>query len=63
MSTIPIEERRRLIRSTVTLDGHPATLMGTAADYAIVMSRHGSFEWAWPTVRRIVDKRDGRFTS
>ena len=60
---IGIEERRRLVQATVTLDGNPASIMGTQNDSAIVMSRYGSFEWAWPTVKRIVDERNGEFRS
>jgi hypothetical protein len=59
---ISVEEMRRLVRSTVTLDGKPASLIGMN-DSAIVMSKHGSYEWAWPTVRRIVDERNGSFKS
>ena len=56
-----LDEKRRLVRSTVTLDGQPASICGTQNDSAIIMAKHGSFEWAWPTVRRIVDEQGGAF--
>jgi hypothetical protein len=53
---IPLSERQALCSERVTLDGKPAVIGGYRSAFASVTQlRTGtSFEWAWPTVARIV---------
>lgn len=52
---ITIEQRRELCSAAVTLDGEPARITGAALPFAKVSTAtNGGYEWAWPTVARIV---------
>ena len=60
---ITLTERRALAATRVTVDGAPAAIGGTRNGRfanVIRLSDGASWEWAWPTVRRIV-ARDGAF--
>lgn len=62
---IPLEERRELVDTKgVTLNGKPAVITGAGLDFAVVIDMKTGLgaEWAWETVRRIVDK-GGAFKS
>ena len=52
------EERRKLCQKRVTLDGKPAVIGGARHRFATVATLpHGaSYEWAWETVKKIVEK-------
>ena len=49
-------DRNALIDARVTLNGKPAVICGQLNDYATVAALPDgpSYEWAWPTVARIV---------
>ena len=57
------DERRALVETTgVTLDGKPARITGYRNSFATVQNKSCEVEFAWPTVKRIVE-RDGKFLS
>lgn len=70
MSTVthlPEEDRRELVwsRAPITLDGEPALITGWRNEFATVSRRDGKggrVEFAWSTVKRIVDA-GGKFES
>jgi hypothetical protein len=61
---VPLSERIALCDATVTLNGHPARVLGYRHPFAHVADTATglSAEWAWETVARIVAK-DGAFKS
>lgn len=63
---IPVQDRQRLIDAEVTLDGKPARVIGRLNDFGTVaqIGRGGvTADYAWETIRRVIDERDGRFAS
>lgn len=65
--TIPLEERYRLMADPrVTLDGRPACILGAKLDFAHVATLDPDgpdFEFAWPTVKNIIENNNARFNS
>ena len=70
--TLPIEERRRIVEETdvVTLNGRRAKIVGWTLDFAKVVclpsgakDNQGPLEaeFAWPTVKHILENRNGEF--
>jgi hypothetical protein len=49
----------------ITLDGEPAKIMGAMEDFATVaiFPNGYGFQWSWEAVKRIVEEKDGKFTS
>jgi hypothetical protein len=64
METVTQEFKDNAMDIMVTLDGHPAAIRGRKLEYAIVgaLDTPLSVEFAWATVKRVVDK-DGKFRS
>ena len=59
-----LERRRALCQERVTLDGVPARITGTRNGWAVVTATNGvHYEYAWPTVERVVRHHGGRFRS
>lgn len=58
------DERQAMCGMAVTLNGKPAKVSGVNLDFARVTDKATglSCEWAWPTVRRIIE-RGGKFQS
>lgn len=58
-------ERQALAETAVTLDGKPAVILGVRADFATVAQVPDGlhYRWSWPTVKRIVETKNGEFTS
>lgn len=53
------------INASVTLNGRRAVVTGRQLDFARVtaLDNGESYEWAWPTVFRIIETRNGAFKS
>jgi len=51
-------EKRKLCEVAVTLDGQRAVVSGVGCDFATVsqLPNGQSYEWAWETVKHIVEK-------
>jgi hypothetical protein len=49
----------------VTLDGEKAVIIGVKEDFATVaiLPNGYGFQWSWEAVKRIVEEKDGKFTS
>lgn len=60
---MPIERRRELAEEEVTLNGRRAKISGVNNDFATVSQLPNGLraEFAWPTVEKIVNDRDGQF--
>ena len=63
--TLTLDERRPLLHATVTLNGQAARISGLRNDYATVTDQATGLgaEWAWPTVRHIIENKGGAFQS
>jgi hypothetical protein len=63
-TTVPPERRRELAAASVTLNGEPARITGTALRYAHVtqVASGLSADWSWEAVERVVAK-GGAFQS
>lgn len=59
--SVPMERRRELIDTPVTLNGEPAKVCGFQLDFPVVRSRKCHAEFAWQTVDHVVKNRDGAF--
>lgn len=59
------EQRHALCAAHVTLNGLPARVGGYRNRFATItqVSTGLACEWAWETVARIVNDKDGAFTS
>jgi hypothetical protein len=57
--------RRGFCDEKVTLNGRPASISGALLRFAIVSDNETGLacEFAWPTVERICNERDGKFFS
>lgn len=47
-----------------TLDGQPAKIVGRLNAYATVApldDKHPAVEFAWPTVKRVMENKEGKF--
>lgn len=55
---------KEYVGADCTLDGAPAMVVGRRLDFAVIATIDGArrYEWAWPTVGRIM-ARDGAFRS
>lgn len=62
---LTLEEKRELCTKEVTLDGKPAYITGAKNSFAAVRFRDSgaACEWAWETVKFIVEQRNGAFKS
>lgn len=62
---VPVEERRVLIEHEVTLNGVRATIGGVMNDFATVrqMPSGLSCDFAWITVKHIIENHHGEFHS
>ena len=58
-------ERDALIETEVTLDGKPAVILGRYADFPTVAQTPDGlhYRWSWEVVKRIVETKNGEFTS
>jgi len=58
-------EREELMAKPVTLNGRPALISGRLAPFAMVRTNDGERayvgEWAWPTIRRVIEENGGAF--
>jgi hypothetical protein len=61
---IPIEERRVLIEHDVTLNGVRASIGGVNNDFATVRQMPSGLgvDFAWITVKHIIENHNGEFT-
>lgn len=59
------EQKKELCSNrNVILDGKPAVINGALTDFAMVRQLGGyGFEWAWETVKYVVENKEGRFQS
>jgi hypothetical protein len=57
------DERLALVAHKVTLNGVPAAICGTSLDFPrVVQLKSGmGVEFSWPTVRHIIENRNGEF--
>jgi hypothetical protein len=66
MKPYTVEQKTEIIerakKMNVTLDGEPATINGRLLAFAVVASKSKQFEWAWPTVQRVLNN-GGQFKS
>ncbi len=56
-------EKNRLVDTDVTLDGKRARIVGRLNEFATVTDYDRHFDWAWDTVKNIVDNKQGKFKS
>lgn len=61
-NSVTMEEKQGFLNIPVTLDGEPAKIVGISKEFGTVRSRKQSVEFAWATIKRIVD-RDAKFKS
>lgn len=62
---VPIEERRTLIMHEVTLNGVRASIGGVNNDFATVRQMPSGLgvDFAWITVKHIIDNHNGEFNA
>ena len=60
-----VDERRALCAVPVTLNGHPARVIGAHRDFATVVDLTTGLgaDWAWATVAHVIETKEGRFKS
>ena len=60
-----LDQRRELIQTRCTIDGHPASVGGVRNEFATVtdLVTGASYEWAWATVFNVVTFNNGAFRS
>lgn len=63
--TLPIEERRKIVEEQegITLNGELAQITGWHKDFAFVSytASHQGWQFAWPTVKHIIEDKNGAF--
>jgi hypothetical protein len=62
---LPVDERRELLEHDVTLNGKRATIGGVMNDFAIVRQLPDglSAEFAWWTIKHVINNSKGEFTA
>lgn len=64
-SYVTTAEREELMAKPVTLNGRPALISGRLAPFAMVRTNDGNRayvgEWAWATVRHVIEESGGAF--
>ena len=60
---VPIERRRELLEHDITLNGVRATISGVKNDFATITQMPDGLraDFAWITVERIINTRNGEF--
>lgn len=61
--TLSIPQRIELEKHEITLNGQPARIGGILNDFATIGYMNGgmSAEFAWPTVKHIIENKNGAF--
>lgn len=64
-SYVTTAEREEMMAKPVTLNGRPALISGRLSPFAMVRTNDGERayvgEWAWATVRHVIESNGGAF--
>lgn len=63
---VTMEEKTRYISTPVTLNGKPAVIRGRLLSFGHVCyakTTDAGVEFCWPTIKRIIEEKGGKFKS